>query len=285
MTASCPRCRSTSLISQGSANRPGRFRCKNCRYEFTDKSSHLRKANLLSIDIETLPLKYYAWSPANDYLGRHQLIQDWSLLSFSAKWVGDDRIISSVLTPQEAITRDDRRLAVMIWELLDKSFTAITHNGKRFDIKKINARFWKHRLHKPSSYKVVDTLVSAKAVFGLTYNSMDFIAEFIERDQKLNTNHGLWVRADHGDPDALAEMLEYNDQDVRTQEQIYLEMREWIPNHPNLTIYDGHDKGACPVCLHRGHKQIGYYYSKSKKYKEHRCNSCGATWHDSKAEK
>jgi DNA polymerase III epsilon subunit-like protein len=206
-------------------------------------------------------------------------------LSFSAKWVGDDAIVSSVLTPEEAIKRDDRRIATEIWSLLDRSNVAITHNGRRFDIKKINTRFWKHRLHKPRSYKVIDTLVAAKSVFGLTYNTMDYIAEYIDRDQKLHTNMGLWIRADHGDPAALREMLDYNDQDVRTQEQIYLEMREWIPGHPNLTLYNKHDAGACPVCLHRGHKKIGYYYTNKKKYPEFRCNHCNATWHSSKAAK
>ena len=284
MTA-CPRCGSTSRTSQGSAARPDRFRCKDCGREYTDRSSHPRTPRLLSIDIETLPPKFYSWSPAVDYLSRPMLIQDWSLLSYSAKWVGDDRIVSSVLTPEEAIKRDDRRLAIEIWSLLDKSNIAITHNGRRFDIKKINTRFWKHRLNKPSDYKVIDTLVSAKAVFGLTYNTMDFIAEFIERDQKLHTSMALWVGADHGDPEALRTMLEYNDQDVRTQEQIYIEMRPWIKGHPNLTLYNKHDENACPVCLHKGHRKIGFYYTNKKKYKEYRCNGCGATWHSSKAVK
>ena len=284
MTA-CPVCGSTSRHSQGSKARPGRFRCTDCGREYTDRSSHPTRSRLLSIDIETLPPKFYSWSPAVDYLSRPMLIQDWSLLSYSAKWIGDDKIVSSVLTPAEAAIRDDRRISKEIWNLLDKAFIAITHNGRRFDIKKINTRFWKHKLHKPSQYKVIDTLVAAKQVFGLTYNTMDFIAEFVDRDQKLHTSMALWVGADHGDPESLRTMLEYNDQDVRTQEQIYLEMREWIPNHPNLTLYNKNDKNACPVCLHKGHKKIGYHYTNKKKYPEFRCNGCGATWHSSKAVK
>lgn len=283
MTTACPSCGSHSRVSQGSAARPDRFRCKDCHREYTDRSSHLQQARLLSIDIETLPMKFYAFSPWNQNMGAHMMIEDWSLLSFSAKWVGDDKIISSVLTPAEVAIRDDRRLAEIIWGLLDRAFVTITHNGKRFDIKKINTRFWKHKLHKPRSYKVIDTLVAAKQVFGLTYNSMDFIAEFVERDRKLDHNKGLWIRADHGDPAALREMLEYNDQDVRTQEQIYMEMREWIPNHPNLTIYNGEQ--GCPVCLGRSYHKIGYHYTNKKKYTEFRCDHCHSTWHGTKAVK
>lgn len=283
MPNTCPACGSHSRTSQGSAARPDRFRCKDCGREYTDRSNHPHKPRLLSIDIETLPPKFYSWSPAVDYLSAPMLIQDWSLLSYSAKWVGDDRIISSVLTPEEAIKRDDRRIAIEIWSLLDQAHTAITHNGRRFDIKKINTRFWKHTLYKPSDYKVIDTLVSAKAVFGLTYNTMDFIAEFIERDQKLHTSMALWIGADHGEPAALREMLEYNDQDVRTQEQIYMRMRPWIKGHPNLAIIAGKD--GCPICLHNRYHKIGYHYTNKKKYKEFRCNSCGSTWHSSKAVK
>jgi hypothetical protein len=291
MTVACPSCGQPS-VSRGSKRRPGRFQCTNAgcpvnyfsnRGEGHSHGPHTQP-RLLSIDIETLPGKFYSWSPAVDYLGRNMMIEDWSLLSFSAKWVGDDKIISSVLTPEEAIKRDDRRLSIQIQGLLDRAHTAITHNGRRFDIKKINTRLWKHRLQKPSDYRVIDTLVSAKAVFGLSYNTMDFIAEFIERDQKLDHAWGLWEGADHGDPKSLAAILEYNDQDVRTQEQIYMEMRPWIKGHPNLAIIAG-KPNACPVCLHNGHKHIGYHYTNKKAYKEHRCNHCGSTWHDAKAVK
>jgi transposase-like protein len=287
MTTGCPTCGSHSRTVQGSKRRPGRFRCKDCGREYIDRSAipHHQTPRLLSIDIETLPGKFYSWSPAVDYLGRHMMITDWSLLSFSAKWVGDDRIISSVLTSEEAIMRDDRRLAIMIQALLDRAHTVITHNGRRFDIKKINTRLWKHKLQKPSDYRVIDTLVTAKSVFGLSYNTMDFIAEFVERDQKLHTSQSLWTGADHGDPTSLATMLEYNDQDVRTQEQIYMEMRPWIKGHPNLAIIAG-KPDACPVCLHQGgHKHIGFHYTNKKAYKEFRCPQCGSTWHNNKAEK
>jgi hypothetical protein len=265
MTAHCPDCGSTSYYNNGSAKRPDRFRCKSCGREWTERNNRPHT------------------QPRLLWLGHHKMIQDWSLLSYSAKWIGDDKIISSVLTSEEAVKHDDRRIAAEIQGLLDRAHTVITHNGRRFDIKKINTRLWKHKLQKPSDYRVIDTLVSAKSVFGLMYNSMDAIAEFVERDRKLDTNFALWTRADNGDPDALREMLEYNDQDVRTQEQIYMEMRPWIKGHPNLAVIAG-KPDACPVCLHRGpHKHIGFHYTNKKAYKEFRCSCCGSTWHSSKA--
>lgn len=131
---------------------------------------------------------------------------------------------------------------------------------------------------------MIDTLVAAKSVFGLTYNSMDFIAEYVEMDRKLDTNFALWVACDNGDREALRYMREYNEQDIRTQESIYMEMREWIPNHPDMSVYARMDN-VCPVCLSTNHERIGFYVAKKLRYNEHRCADCNAVWHDSNAVK
>lgn len=244
-----------------------------------DEQAPLR---VLSLDIETLPILGYSWGVWNQNIYSTQIVKDWSLLSYSAKWLGTDKVISEVLSPKETMTRNDKRITTSIWKLLEEAVIVVTHNGKRFDIRKINTRFWKYRLHKPSSYKVIDTLVAAKQVFGLTYNSMDFIAKFIDADEKLDTNFGLWTACDRGDIDALQEMREYNEQDVITQEQIYLEMREWIPNHPDLGVYQNLEN-VCPVCISTNYKEIGLYTANKLQYEEFRCGNCGSVFHDSKS--
>jgi hypothetical protein len=278
----CPYCASSEATRRGSKRRKDRFQCKQCSRYYIDRSRSPN--NVLSIDIETLPIKAYVWGTWKQNIYRPQIIEDWCLLSYSAKWIGNDNIISNVLTPQEAVKRDDKRITKEIWRLLDTANVAITHNGKRFDIRKINTRFWKHDLHRPNSYKVIDTLVSARSIFGLTYNSMDAIAEFIGADQKLETEFELWDGCSNGDEDSLDEMLTYNEQDVRTQEQIYMSMREWMPNHPSFAIYSNL-VNVCPVCLKNEYASIGFYVANKKKYREYRCCSCHSIWHRSKAVK
>lgn len=243
-----------------------------------------RSANILIFDVETLPILGYSWGVWNQNIYDHQIKKDWCVLSYSAKWFGDDKIISDILTPKEAVNRDDGRLVGGFWRLLNDAHIVVTHNGKRFDIRKLNTRFWKNKIHKPSSYKVIDTLTTAKSVFGLTFNSLDFIAKFIGAQQKLDTDFPLWIACDNGDKEALNKMSQYNEQDVRTQEEIYLNMREWIPNHPDLRIY-GNKKDVCPVCLSDSHKKIGIYVAEKKSYPEYRCNNCNSIWHDTKSEK
>lgn len=239
----------------------------------------LTPPSVLVLDIETLPILGYSWGVWNQNIYPAMIKKDWCILSYSAKWLGDDRIISDVLTSKEAVNRDDERIVRGIWKLLEKANVTVTHNGKRFDIKKINTRFWKNGLHKPSSFKTIDTLIAAKSVFGLTYNSLEQIAKFIKADEKLETDFELWAACDVGDKEALQKMKEYNQQDVFTQEQIYMSMREWIPNHPDFGVYQNL-KDVCPVCLDTNFDEIGYYVANIYRYKEYRCSSCGNVWHD-----
>lgn len=243
-----------------------------------------KESKVLIFDVETLPLVAYAWRVWDENIASKQIIKDWCILSWSAKWLNDDKIMSDVLTPAEAVERYDKRLVESFWKLMDEADVVIAHNGKRFDIKKVNTRFWKHKLGKPSSYKIIDTLSSVKSVFSLNHNSQDAIAKFLEMDGKLDTDFELWIRCDNGDKESLHYMVEYNEQDVRLLEEIYLSMREWIPNHPDLRVYKG-ALGGCPVCLSEDHDDVGYFTAKVYRYVEHKCNICGSIWHDSKCVK
>lgn len=239
---------------------------------------------VLVFDIETLPIVAYVWKVWDENIGMNQIIKDWCVLSWSAKWLGDDKIISDVLTPKEVSKRDDKRLVGAFWKLLDEADVVIAHNGKRFDIRKLNTRFWKNGLNRPASYKIIDTLSSAKASFGLTFNKQDFIARFLGIQEKLDTDFELWAACDNGDKEALQYMLEYNEQDVRMLEEIYYEMRNWIPNHPDLSVF-AKEKEVCPVCLEGDFKEISLYTANKLQYPEFRCKNCGSTWHSTKAVK
>ncbi len=247
-----------------------------------DEYSVRQKAKVLVFDIETLPILGYMWGVWNQNIYAGQIKKDWCVLSYAAKWLGNDKIISAVLTSREAVTRNDKRIVESIWKLVDAADIVVAHNGKRFDIKKLNTRFWKNKLDVPSSYKVIDTLPVAKSVFGLTYNSLDFIAKFIGADEKLDTEFALWTACDEGQKESLQEMKEYNEQDVYSLEEIYMEMRKWIPNHPDLGIYE-HAEDACPICVGKNLKEIGLYTSNKLQYLEYRCNDCGYVFHNSKA--
>lgn len=237
---------------------------------------------ILIFDIETLPILAYVWGAYEQNLGIDSIVKDWCVLSWSAKWLGDDKVISDILTSREAVERNDSRLVRSFWKMLDRADMVITHNGREFDIKKVNTRFMFNGLTPPSSYKNVDTLVAARSVFGMTMNKQDYIAKYLGIQRKVKTDYQLWIDCDNGKKKALKKMRDYNLHDVEMLEEIYLRIRAWIPNHPNLSLIASVD--ACPVCLGE-YRKSGIYYANRKRYNEYTCSVCGARFHSTKAVK
>lgn len=79
-----------------------------------------------------------------------------------------------------------------------------------------------------------------------------------------------------GDKEALNYMLKYNKKDVVILEEVYLKLRPWIKNHPNMGNLEGL-KMACSNC---GSTKVvstnNYYYTSVGKYKLYKCSHCGA---------
>lgn len=138
------------------------------------------------MDIETTPMLGMVWGMYDQNLSYDRIIQDWHLLSWSAKWLFDPEIMSDVLISQEAKLHDDRRITKSIWRLLDEADIVISHNGKSFDLKKLNARFIKYGLNPPSHYQSVDTLLIARSVFKFTSNKLDDLCTFLNSLIKIN---------------------------------------------------------------------------------------------------
>jgi hypothetical protein len=72
-------------------------------------------------------------------------------------------------------------------------------------------------------------------------------------------------------------MLKYNKKDVVILEEVYLKLRPWIKNHPNM----GNLAGDMDVCANCGSEDITlipdkYYHTSVGKYPLFRCNKCNA---------
>lgn len=161
-------------------------------------------------------------------------------------------------------------------KLLNEADIVITHNGKKFDLLKINARMLIHRLPPVKPYQNIDTLEVAKKQFGFTSNKLDYLAKILGVDTKLETNFQLWSDCVDGKPEALEYMFKYNNWDVECLEAVYLRLRPWIRNHPNLNLYYECDEPICPNCGSKHLTPEGFYYTSVNKYQVFRCE-CGAT--------
>lgn len=234
-------------------------------------------AKILLFDIETAPMEVYTWSLFPKYISPEFVIRDWSMLCWSAKWLFSDQIMSQAVSTQEAVERKDASILKGIWDLLDEADIAIAHNGKQFDVKKLNTKFILNGMQPPMPYRVIDTLHVFRRNFSFASNKLNYLVQSINHDQKEDTGgFQLWKRCMAGDPEAMATMVNYNRKDVTIMEELYLQVRPWVKSHPNVGLYIDTDKTVCTNCGNSNLQWGGHYFTPAGKYSAFRCNQCGA---------
>jgi DNA polymerase elongation subunit (family B) len=271
----CPNCSKTDLSPRGSKNRPGRYQCKSCGLYFTTRRTIPK---VLVFDIETLPLWVRAWDLGKQYIGPDNIIKDYCILSYAAKWLFDSDTMAEILTPDEAISRDDSRIVGSMWKLLEEADAVVTQNGKQFDTRKLNTRFVYYGYPPPASYQHIDTYQAASNVLALSSASLDYATKYYRVGKKIKTDYQLWIDCDNGNPDALNKMLEYNKNDIWILEDYYAFIRAWIPGHPNFSAYDlDAETPICPVCMETVHPMNKPHRTPvGNEYATFRCLNCGA---------
>ncbi len=230
------------------------------------------KVKKLLLDIETAPLTVLCWGMFKQNIGLNQIVKDWRILTYAAKWVGDT---TSYWDSTEK-SKSELGLLETLWELLDEADIVIAHNGDRFDIPKVNGKFLEYGLSPPSPYKTVDTLKVVRKNFKLTSNKLDYVSRYLGSDGKMQTGGmQLWVDCMAGVHKAWVKMVDYNIKDVLELERVYLEILPWISTHPNVALYDDEADTVCPKC---GGKHIhfrGYAYTGTSKFRRFQCQDCG----------
>lgn len=235
--------------------------------------SQPKRAKILLIDIETSPILTWTFQTKKAYIQPEQIERDFSIMTYAAKWLNDDNMISGTSFNEEDF--DDFNVTEEIWGLLDEADVVVAHNLNRFDRLKINARFLYWGLTPPSPYKCVDTLQIAKYNFGTTYKKLDFLSKFIGSEGKMeHEGFEMWKKCMHGDEESWNNMLAYNKVDVLELEKVYLALRPFDSRHPSVSIYNETPDFCCTKC---GSKNIEYKkdtFTNTKVFKLYQCNDC-----------
>jgi len=268
---------------------PEGFRCKHrhsghthprCykKYLAGKQENTLKLPKILIFDIETSPLKAYIWA-SNMWginVNEGQVLSEWFMLTWSAKWLFDPKVLSDRLTGREAKNEDDSRIVKNLWNLLNEADIVIAHNGDRFDVPNMNTRFIVNGLPPTAPYQTIDTVRVARRQFGFTHNNLNALARVFGFESKLETNFQLWKDCVNGEERALREMEVYNNEDVRLLEEVYLKIRPWVHSHPNLGLYVDAIEPVCSNCLSVNlDKTDKFYYTPTGRYELYRCE-CGA---------
>ena len=238
---------------------------------------HIRKLpNVLLLDIETAPMIVYSWTLFKPRLSYDNIVEDWFMLSWAAKWLHHPEAVSDVCTPKEAVNREDKRICKSLFLLMEQADVIIAHNGKKFDIRKIQARFLLHHINRPSPYQVVDTLIESRKNFAHSSHRLDYLGYILVRKEKLETDYSLWKRCMAGDDEALKYMDDYCKQDIFLLEDVYMQIRGWIKSHPNMGLYVETDEPVCPTCAGNDLEYCGEYVTMAGAFNSFRCNTCGS---------
>jgi hypothetical protein len=236
---------------------------------------------ILVIDIETAPLELYAWGIWDVNASLEQIKTDWTILSYAAKWLGKPKIYYADTGGRgKALVRNDRKLMKGLHALLDEADVVVAQNGKKFDVRKINARLIVHGFSPPSPYRVVDTMLVARKYFAFTSQKLKYTSEILgvppKDEHEEYPGFKLWTACLNDEAAAWKVMKRYNKQDILSTELVYLKTRAWDQQHPNLGTFASAEKHICPHC---GSDNVigrnGWREVKNQGvYKRFQCNDC-----------
>jgi DNA polymerase elongation subunit (family B) len=208
-----------------------------------------------------------------------QIDQDWSVMAWSAKWLGDPASKTEYQdTRSMKDLRDDSQILKRLWSLLDEADVVITQNGKNFDAPKLNSRFMLNDMLPPSPYQHLDTYQIVKRVASFTSNKLEYLTDkFCVKYKKLSHKKypgwSLWIECLKGNKDAWEEMKKYNIHDVLSTEELYNKIKAWAPNSmPGTHLADGTN---CKACGETDLEKRGFDYTNMYKIQRLRCKRCG----------
>src|ERR1019366_558796 len=231
----------------------------------------------LILDIETSPIIAMVWGLHDQNVSLNQIKEDWRLLAWSAKWLGEPA--ASIMYMDTRNSDSDKGILKVLWNLLDKADIVITQNGQSFDGPKLNARFVLHGFAPPSPYRHLDTYRIAKRVFEFTSNKLEYLTDklctkYKKLSHKKFPGMSLWTECLKGNKEAWEEMKRYNIHDVLSTEELYEKIKAWAPE--TMPKPHGNTAEKCGVCGKYDLQMRGTMRTLKLIFQRYQCQSCGA---------
>ena len=191
---------------------------------------------VLIVDCETKPILAYTWGVWEQNISPEMIVEDQALMSWSAKFLGEDKIYYQDQRSNYKNLTNDKKLMLPLKDLLEQASIVIWHNGDSFDYGKINDRFIEHKIDPPSDYETLDTKKLAKSVFNFPHNSLAYLTgRFCKKYKKLTNKkfngNKLWLECMKGNKAAWEEMRVYNELDVLSLEELFLILAPYVPKN------------------------------------------------------
>lgn len=234
----------------------------------------MSQPKILIIDIETAPNLAYVWGMYKQNINKDLFLESTYIMSYAAKWLGNDEVYY-----EDNRHGDDSVLCESLSLLLSNADYVVAYNGKKFDIPHIQGRMAIHGHTPTSPFKIIDPLLTIKKEFNFPRNNLDYVAEVFGCAKKLEHTKfpgaKLWIQCLKQNDEAWEEMKEYNIQDIVTLEEVYLKVRPWMKQHPNVGVMLEDERAVCPKCGSKHINYRGYCYTNLSKFRKYKCMDCG----------
>lgn len=232
---------------------------------------------IITLDIETSPMLVWTWGLFDQNIGLNQVVKEWRILSFCWKELGKEKVhyMDCRSDPE-----DDSALLEALWTVLDEADIIIGQNLKKFDMRKINARLIMEGYLPPSPYKLIDVMLEARSVAAFTSNRLEWLSAYladVPKDKhKEFPGFELWSECLKGNRKAWNAMKQYNPIDVIATEEVYMALRPWMKNHPNIAVYSESEDVVCPKCNSTHVRKRGTQTTNTCVYVRYHCQDCGS---------
>ena len=231
------------------------------------------------MDLETLPMKIegFLFGLREQYISYDMVAKNSRMLSWAGKIIGDNRVFSDIMTPEEAVDYNSYRVTASAREFINACDFIIGHNWEGYDGKILNTELL-HNYIAPVEYKSIDTLLLLRRNFRLpSYKLADVNKQFGIRNKISNEGFSLWKRCAAGKKSALDEMLYYNEGDILATEDLFYRIHPYVSRSlPNFDVYRLGGTKQC-MCGNTRFINSGYMYTASGKFNRSVC-TCGAIY-------
>jgi hypothetical protein len=234
---------------------------------------------ILLIDIELANMEVRTWGIRDQYISHTEIIKDWSVLSYAAKWLDKEEVIYEQVDPIDP--RNDERLVKSAFDLMNQADVIIAHNAS-FDAKRLRSRWLYYGLETERQRRIICTLKIARKNFQLTSNKLDYLAKYLGVIEKLD--HGnfpgmsLFHECANGNLDAFRELQAYNTRDVITLEGVYLKLRRYDKSI-RFSVFN--QDNVCS-CGSKEFREVEPITTNAGVFRTYQCIECGFNLRDSK---
>jgi len=235
----CPNCTGKRWLKTGKKNEDGVkfWKCWRCGKVVLGDYPIIRLSpRTLYIDLEISLSEYYNFGNRvpSRYLSPKNLKNEYYIICWAAKWIGEKKIFSACVSPEDAGKWTDANIMFPLWALMDAADIVVGHNVDKFDVKRANTRFLVNGFKPPEKYRTLDTLKIARSKFAFESNTLDFISTRFGFRPKDAMDGEDWRRVIEGDPATLRKMAKYNRGDVVSGANVFEVFTGWASKPINF---------------------------------------------------